>query len=183
MLILPGKNRFASYTSSERRSSLFKNKSLKWFLHDLSQQRGQEKSIPPYLLLLSPPSSLFPQLCSSCRSFTSCLHLSAPSPSLLYCLSSLFLIHAAGLFFWVLVKRAASSAHITSHQLLTSPLDQSLHIYHCHKPARQRARRNMNSSFMARLLLFFFFFFSPPSLPIDCGLRIGQTSLQIQRGE
>lgn len=133
----------------------------------------------------SSSSSLFPQLCSSCRSFTSCLHLSAPSPSLLYCLSSLFLIHAAGLFFFfgVLVKRAASSAHITSHQLLTSPLAQSLHIYHCHKPARQRARRNMNSSFMARLLLFFFFFFSPPSLAIDCGLRIGQTSLQIQRSE
>lgn len=40
---------------------LFKNKSLKWFLHDLSQQRGQEKSIPPSLL---PSSSLFPQLSS-----------------------------------------------------------------------------------------------------------------------
>lgn len=43
------------------RLCLFKNKSLKWFLHDLSQQRGQEKSIPPSLL---PSFSLFPQLSS-----------------------------------------------------------------------------------------------------------------------
>lgn len=40
---------------------LFKNTFLKWFLHDLSQQRGQEKSIHPSLFH---SSSLFPQLSS-----------------------------------------------------------------------------------------------------------------------
>lgn len=52
------------------------------------------------------------------------------------------------------------TCYITLHQLLTSPLAQPLHIYHCHKSARQRAGRNMNSSFMAGPFSVFFF---PPA--------------------
>lgn len=51
------------------RLCLFKNKFLKWFQHDLSQQRGQEKSIHPSLFH---SSSLPPTLLSSSfGSFTS----------------------------------------------------------------------------------------------------------------
>lgn len=55
--------RFTNFTNTSLQSvcAYLKIKSLKWFLHDLSQQRGQEKSIPPSLL---PPSPLFPQLSS-----------------------------------------------------------------------------------------------------------------------
>lgn len=53
---------------------------------------------------------------------------------------------------------------VTLHQLLTSQLAQSLHIYHCHKPARQQAGRNMNSGFMAGLLSLFLFPF--PRCPL-----------------
>lgn len=83
----PRQYRFANNTSSER-LCLFENISLKWFLRDLSQQRGQEKSITPSLL---PSSVLFPLLSSPFCSFTSCLYLHAPASSVLYFLS-LFLV-------------------------------------------------------------------------------------------
>lgn len=59
------------------RLSLFKNKFLKWFLRDLSQQRGQEKSIHPSLFH---SSSLPPTLLSSSfGSFTSVPRRTLPS--------------------------------------------------------------------------------------------------------
>lgn len=57
------------------RLCLFKNKFLKWFLRDLSQQRGQEKSIIPPSFTLP----LFPQLSSHLPSAPSHLYLGAPS--------------------------------------------------------------------------------------------------------
>lgn len=68
------------------RLCLFKNKSLKWFLRDLSQQRGQEKSIPPSLL---PSSSLFPQLSSRLPSALSLHVYTYTHPPLLCFISSL----------------------------------------------------------------------------------------------
>lgn len=61
--------RFYQLHIVRERWCLFKNKFLKWFLRDLSQQRGQEKSIHPSLFH---SSSLPPTLLSSSLgSFTS----------------------------------------------------------------------------------------------------------------
>lgn len=71
------------------RLCLFKNKFLKWFLRDLSQQRGQEKSIHPSLFH---SSSLPPTLLSSSfGAFTSVPRRTLPFLLLICLLCSRFL--------------------------------------------------------------------------------------------